>query len=83
MKVLRQLCLVAVLTTVLAQATLADDGVIHPGIPNPPPPPPPPTGVIHPGLADPCVEELICEDTDGDLMTEMTLILARNLLALF
>ncbi|MDQ1593174.1 MAG: hypothetical protein QOG71_3801 [Pyrinomonadaceae bacterium] len=81
MKVLRQLCAVAVLTIVLAQATLADDGVIHPGIT--PPPPPPPTGVIHPGLADPCVEELICEETEDDLMTEMTLILARNLLALF
>jgi hypothetical protein len=83
MKVFKQLCAIAVLTIVLAQTTVADEGVIHPGI-NPPPPPPPPTttGVIHPGMASPS-NDLDDEDKADELMREITLLLVRNLLALF
>jgi len=81
MKVLRQLCAITVLTIVFAQAATAEEGVIHPGI-MPPPPPPASTGVIHPGLVDPGKESI---DGDGaiDLVTEITLSIVQNLLALF
>ncbi len=83
MKVFRQLCAITVLTLAFTQFALAEEGVIHPGI-NPPPPPPPPVAyeVIPPGAEEPC-EELINEDGTVDLVTEMTLTLVQNLLALF
>ena len=82
MKVLRQFCAITVLTVVLAQAALADEGVIHPGFAPPPPPPPTTNGVIHPGSTDP-TKEFNSEDEPVDLITEITLNLVQNLLALF
>lgn len=82
MKVLRQFCAVTVLTVVLAHAAFAEEGVIHPGIIPPPPPPPTSTnGVIHPGSPAPG-EEPVEDDGTDDLMTEITLSIVRNLLAL-
>ena len=82
MKALRQFCAITVLTAVLAQAALADEGVIHPGFAPPPPPPPTTNGVIHPGSTEPD-EESNKEDKPVDLVTELTLSLVQNLLALF
>ncbi len=82
MKVLRQLCAITVLTLVFAQFALAEEGVIHPGIIPPPPPPPPVSEPIPPGISEPG-KELINEDGTVDLVTEMTLTLVQNLLALF
>jgi hypothetical protein len=82
MKVLRQICAITVLTVVLSHAALADEGVIHPGYAPPPPPPPPTSGVIHPGSTAPN-EESNSEDGPVDLITEITLNLVQNLLALF
>lgn len=80
MKVFRQLCAISVLTLALAQVAAAEEGTIHPGIT--PPPPPPITQPVSPCLIEPC-KESINEDGTVDLLTETTLILVRNLLALF
>jgi hypothetical protein len=82
MKVFRQFCVVTVLTLVLAHAAVAEEGVIHPGITPPPPPPPTTTGVIHPGSPAPG-EEPVKDDGTIDLVTEITLSIARTLLLLF
>lgn len=83
MKVFRQLCAITVLTLAFAQAAMAEnEGVIHPGIIPPPPPPPPVSQPAPQCLIEPC-KELVNEDGTADLLTETTLILVQNLLALF
>ena len=81
MKRLRQLCAVTVLTILLANVAAAE-GVMHPGY-VPPPPPPVTGGTTQP---DGTTEEVVVEDnelTTFDLETEITLLLIRNMLALF
>ena len=56
MRQLRNLCAAIALTFVFTTATLADDGIMHPGDMPPPPPPSSPQGIMHPG--DPTDEAL-------------------------
>jgi hypothetical protein len=67
---------------VLAHAAFAE-GVIHPSIVPPPPPTPSSTcGGTHPGSIDPG-EEPVDDDGTVEWVTEVTLSIVRNLLALF
>lgn len=82
MKRLRQLCAATVLTILLTNAASADDGVMHPGY-VPPPPPVATSGIMHPGFAATGEPEIRNEEPATDLATEITLLLVRNVIALF
>ncbi|MCA1566818.1 MAG: hypothetical protein LC803_14475 [Acidobacteria bacterium] len=79
MKHLKRLFALLILVFVLANGASAGQGVIYPWIT----PPPPSTygGAARSGSTDPG-EELKSEDATVDLVTEITLSLVRNLLAL-
>ena len=81
MKRLRQLCAATVLTILLTNVASAD-GTMYPGY-TPPPPPVPTTGTMYPGFAPTGGVELQTEVPATDLETEITLLLIRNMLALF
>lgn len=79
MKRLRQLCAAAALTILLTNATLADEGIIHPQYV------PPPSPVAKIMSTDTTNGELttMCEEPATDLATEITLSLIQSMLALF
>ncbi len=81
MKNLKQLFATFVLVIALANAASATEGVMYPWI-APPPPPPAKTDVSTSGSID-SGKEAQTEDTTVDLMTETTLSIVQNLLALF
>ncbi len=70
MRNLKQLCTTLVLVLVLANASLAGDGIIYPWI-VPPPPPPPTTGQVAPH--DSAMPELAAEITLSFVRTMLTL----------
>lgn len=73
MRHLKKLCATLVLVLVLANATLADDGVMYPWV-TPPPPPPPPSAVTG------NIQEISATE---DLTTDIVLSLVKTLLTLF
>jgi hypothetical protein len=86
-KRLKQQFAALILVFVLASTAWAGEGVIYPWIIPPPPPPPPPStpstsSAIRPNSAD-SGEEFKSGELTVDLMTETTLSVLQNLLALF
>ena len=75
MKHLRHFCAATALTCVFAQATWADDGIIHGGVV--PPPPPPPTSNIQ--ADDPLADEQALLDP----VTAFAVTLVQNMISLF
>lgn len=86
MKRLRQLCAITVLTILLTNVASAEGGggTMYPGY-TPPPPPPTSgtTGTMYPGYAPTHGVELQNAVPAIDLETEITLLLIKNMLALF
>jgi len=80
-KRLKQEFATLILAFVLVNTAWAGEGVIYPWI-VPPPPPPPPPGAIRPNSVD-SGEEFKSGELTVDLMTETTLSVLQNLLALF
>ena len=74
MKHLRHFCAATALTCVFAQATWADDGIIHGGVVPPPPPPASDTQTDDP-LAD--------AQAQVDPVTALTVTLVQNMISLF
>lgn len=79
MKRLRQLCAITLLTLSLTNFALAE-GTIWPGYA---PPPPPPVETTSQGVRSTDETEIKGEEPALDLETEITLLLIRNVLALF
>ena len=82
MRQLRRICATLVLTLIIADAAFAGEGIMYPGYIPPPPSPAQTAGIMYPGVAAQN-QEFNGVDTTVDLMTELTLGLIRNLLALF
>lgn len=84
MKRLKQEFATLILVFVLANTAWAGEGVIYPWITPPPPPPPPPStpSTIRPNSVD-SGEEFKRGELTVELMTETTLSVLQNLLALF
>lgn len=82
MRQLRRICATLMLTLIIADAARAGEGIMYPGYIPPPPPPTQTAGIMYPGVAS-ANQEFDEEDTTGDLVTEITLSLMQNLLALF
>jgi hypothetical protein len=75
MKHLRHFCAATALTCVFAQATWADDGIIHGGVVPPPPPPPASAKQADDPLAD--------EQALLDPVTALAVTLVQNMISLF
>jgi len=80
MRQLRRICATLVLTLIIADAARAGEGIMFPGY-IPPPSSAQTAGAMYPG-DQASSREFNDEDTSVDLMTELTLSLVRNLLAL-
>ena len=77
MKHLRHFCAATALTCVFAQATWADDGIIHGGVVPPPPPPPPPASDRQ--ADDPLADEQALLDP----VTALAVTLVQNMIGWF
>jgi hypothetical protein len=75
MQRLRQLFCALILTCLLAPATWADDGVMHPDLT--PPPPPPTTPPTQPGGIDPANEGTALIGTVVQLTLDLVNMLGR------
>lgn len=87
MRQLRRMCATLVLTLIIADATFAGDGIMFPGYIPPPPPSAQTAGAMYPGDQVSSREfndedTPVGEDTSVDIVTDLTLSLVRNLLAL-
>ncbi|HEY9405280.1 MAG TPA: hypothetical protein VIQ24_21690 [Pyrinomonadaceae bacterium] len=82
MRQLRRICATLVLTLIIADAARAGEGIMYPGYIPPPPPPTQAAGIMYPGVAA-SNQEVNDEEPTVDLVTDLTLSLIQNLLALF